>query len=81
MWLLSGAGPPPAVMTDTMRQLSDLLPLTRVVAAIQKPWLGTGSNLSDLVLLSALLVVAVTLAAWKSSEPAVGPARLRRRPT
>src|SRR5919108_665204 len=44
MWLLSGAGPPRGVMTQTMRQLSDGLPLTRVVTAIQEPWLGSGSQ-------------------------------------
>jgi ABC-2 type transport system permease protein len=80
MWLLSGAGPPRGVMTDTMRQLSDVLPLTRVVAAIQEPWLGTGSNTSELVLLSAVFAAAVAMSAWKNSEAAAGLAMLRRRP-
>jgi ABC-2 type transport system permease protein len=68
MWLLSGAGPPRAIMTETMRQLSDALPLTRVVTAIQRPWLGTGSSTADLLILSALFAVAVALAAWKNAE-------------
>jgi ABC-2 type transport system permease protein len=80
MWLLSGAGPPRGVMTQTMRQLSDLLPLTRVVTAIQEPWLGTGSNASELVVLSALFAAAVALAAWTNTEGAAGLATLRRRP-
>jgi ABC-2 type transport system permease protein len=80
MWLLSGAGPPRGVMTEPMRQLSDLLPLTRVVAAIQEPWLGTGSNVSELVVLSAVFAAALALSAWRSSEGAVGLAMLRRRP-
>jgi ABC-2 type transport system permease protein len=80
MWLLSGAGPPRGVMTQTMRQLSDLLPLTRVVTAIQEPWLGTGSNLSELLVLSVLLAAAVALTAWTNTEGAAGPAPLRRRP-
>jgi ABC-2 type transport system permease protein len=80
MWLLSGAGPPRGVMTQTMRQLSDLLPLTHVVSAIQEPWLGTGSNVAELVLLSALLAAAVALSAWRNSEGAAGLATLRRRP-
>jgi ABC-2 type transport system permease protein len=80
MWLLSGAGPPRGVMTQTMRQLSDVLPLTRVVAAIQEPWLGTGSNVAELVWLSALFAVAVALSAWKNTEAATGLALLRRRP-
>jgi ABC-2 type transport system permease protein len=80
MWLLSGAGPPRGVMTQTMRQLSDVLPLTRVVAAIQEPWLGTGSNVAELVWLSALFAVAAALAAWKNTEAATGLALPRRRP-
>jgi ABC-2 type transport system permease protein len=80
MWLLSGAGPPRGVMTQTMRQLSDLLPLTRVVTAIQEPWLGTGSNTSELVVLSALFAAAVVVTAWTNTEGATGLATLRRRP-
>jgi ABC-2 type transport system permease protein len=80
MWLLSGAGPPRGVMTEPMRKLSDLLPLTRVVTAIQEPWLGAGSNVSELVVLSALFAAAVALSAWKNTEAATGVAMLRRGP-
>jgi ABC-2 type transport system permease protein len=79
MWLLSGAGPPRGVMTQTMRQLSDVLPLTRVVTAIQEPWLGTGSNVSELVVLSALFAAALALTAWTNTEGVAGLATLRRR--
>jgi ABC-2 type transport system permease protein len=78
MWLLSGAGPPRAVMTETMRQLSDVLPLSRVVSAIQQPWLGSGSNADDLLVLSGLFAVAVVLTAWRNSERWSGLAVLRR---
>jgi ABC-2 type transport system permease protein len=84
MWLLSGAGPPRGVMTEAMRQLSDVLPLTRVVTAIQQPWLGTGSNLPELVALSGLFAVAVVLTAWTSSVGAAGlrpSSRRHQRPT
>jgi hypothetical protein len=63
-----------------MRQLSDVLPLTRVVTAIQQPWLGTGSNLSELMFLTALFAAAVALTAWTNTEGAAGLATLRRRP-
>jgi ABC-2 type transport system permease protein len=79
MWLLSGAGPPRGVMTPTMRQLSDLLPLTQVVTAIQEPWLGTGSNTSELVVLSALFAAAAALTAWTNTEGAADLATLRYR--
>jgi hypothetical protein len=59
-------------MTEAMRQLSDILPLTRVVTAIQEPWLGTGSNLPELVVLSALLSLAVALTAWANAESPSG---------
>lgn len=72
MWLLSGAGPPRGVMTQTMRQLSDLLPLTRVVTAIQDPWLGTGSNLPEFVVLSVVFAAAVALTAWTNTQGAAG---------
>jgi ABC-2 type transport system permease protein len=79
MWLLSGAGPPRGVMTQTMRQLSDVLPLTRVVTAIQEPWLGTGSNVAELVVLSVLFAAAVALAAWQTRQAEAGRPTLRRR--
>jgi ABC-2 type transport system permease protein len=79
MWLLSGAGPPRGVMTEAMRQLSDVLPLTQVVTAIQEPWLGTGSNLSELLVLLVVFVAAVALTAWTNSEGAAGLATLQRR--
>jgi ABC-2 type transport system permease protein len=65
MWLLSGAGPPRGVMTDVMRRLSDVLPLTTVVTAIQKPWLGTGSNTRELLVLAALSVAAAAALALR----------------
>lgn len=43
MFLLSGSGPPPDVMTDPMRRIADLLPLTHATSAIRDPWLDDGS--------------------------------------
>jgi ABC-2 type transport system permease protein len=63
MWLLSGAGPPPEVMGEGMRRISDLLPLTHVVQALQDPWLGSAADPADLVLVAAVLLVATVLAA------------------
>ena len=42
MMMLSGAGPPRAVLTTPMRWFGDALPLTHVVLALQTPWLGYG---------------------------------------
>jgi len=62
MWLLSGAGPPPDVMSDSMRTVSELLPLTYAVRAVQSPWLGSGVDLLALLVLAVLLVVSAGLA-------------------
>ncbi len=62
MWLLSGAGPPPDVMSSAMQTVSNLLPLTYVVRAIQDPWLGEGSDLGQIVVLLVLLVVSAAIA-------------------
>ena len=35
-------GPPPAVMSDALRQTADLLPLALANQAIREPWLGIG---------------------------------------
>jgi ABC-2 type transport system permease protein len=63
MWLLSGAGPPPEVMGEGMRRVSDLLPLTHVVRALQDPWLGTAADPADLLLVAAMLLLGTVLAA------------------
>ncbi len=61
MWMLSGAGPPRDVMPDAMRVVSDALPLTYVVTALQDAWLGQGSSLKELLVLSGILLVAAVL--------------------
>lgn len=63
MWLLSGAGPPPYVMSDGMQAVSDVLPLTFVVRAIQDPWLGDGLDQTSLLLLVALLAITGAITA------------------
>jgi ABC-2 type transport system permease protein len=75
MWLLSGAGPPPSVMGAGMRHLSDLLPLTFAVRAIQRPWLGLTVEPLDLLLLAGILAAAGAL-----SARAAATSRQRRRP-
>ncbi len=63
MWLLSGAGPPPAVLTEGMRTVSEALPLTYAVRAMQDAWLGRATDVTDLVVLAAILVLSGTLSA------------------
>lgn len=62
-FLLGGGGPPPAVMSDAMRQVSDLLPLTHVTDAIREPWLGTASGTGHLLVVGVVLVLALAACA------------------
>jgi ABC-2 type transport system permease protein len=63
MMMLSGAGPPFEVMTNVMRHVSDILPLTYVTRLLQAPWLGTMLHWRDVaVSLAIALVAAIT--AW-----------------
>jgi ABC-2 type transport system permease protein len=63
MWLLSGAGPPPDVLSDGMRRVADLLPLTYAVRAIKDPWLGNQLPLTAVAVLATMLVASV---AWST---------------
>ncbi len=62
MWLLSGTGPPRAMMPPAMRDVSNALPLTHVVKALQEPWLGYGSSAHELAILAGLLAGSAALA-------------------
>lgn len=59
MWLLSGAGPPPELLSDAMQRTADLLPLTYSVRAIQEPWLGRDLPLDAVAVLVAMLIASV----------------------
>lgn len=64
MWLLSGGGPPPDVMSDPMRRIADVLPLTHAVAAIREPWLGSGGVGTHLLVLGAWLAFGLAAVTW-----------------
>lgn len=60
MLFLGGAGPPPEVLTEGMRTVSDLTPLWHAVQMMQQAWLGLDAGLSWLIfggiaVLSAIL--------------------------
>lgn len=66
MFLLAGAGPPPEVMSDTMRTISDVLPLTHVIRAIQEPWLDLGDGSGHLAIVTGIFVVSTVIWVWRS---------------
>jgi ABC-2 type transport system permease protein len=61
-FLLGGAGPPPDAMGDSMKSISNAVPLTHVVRSVQEPWLDLGSPTGHLAVLAGLAVVAT--AGW-----------------
>ncbi len=61
-FLLGGAGPPPDAMGDSMKSISNAVPLTHVVRSVQEPWLDLGSPTDHLAVLAGLAVVAT--AGW-----------------
>lgn len=65
MWMLSGTGPPPEVMTGVMRNISDVLPMTRLVSALQAPWIGDGTDITELAILLGFLVIAGAVALFR----------------
>ena len=40
MFMLSGAGPPPELLSSPLHQIGQLLPLTYAIRVLQSPWLG-----------------------------------------
>lgn len=66
-FLLGVGGPPPAVMSPALRDISDVLPLALANDAIREPWLGIGNGTSPLVATIAIAVVATALAARRTS--------------
>jgi ABC-2 type transport system permease protein len=56
--MLSGAGPPPEVLTGAMHWVSNLLPLTYMLRLLQDPWLGLSWSPTDTAVLAALTLAA-----------------------
>ena len=66
-FLLGVGGPPPAAMSDAMREVSERLPLALATDAIREPWLGIGNGTGPLLAVVAIAVVASALAARRTA--------------
>ena len=62
MMMLSGAGPPPEVLTGAMHWVSNLLPLTYMLRLLQDPWLGLSWSLPDTAVVAAFILGAALTA-------------------
>lgn len=65
MFLLSGGGPPREVMSEPMRRIADVLPLTHAVGGIREPWLGTGGVGGHLAVLGIWLAIGLVALLWR----------------
>jgi ABC-2 type transport system permease protein len=63
MIFLSGAAVPRESLSDGMRRIGEVLPLTPVVDGLRGAWDGSGPGLLTLAVPAAILVVATTVAA------------------
>ena len=66
-FLLGVGGPPPAVMSDALQSISDVLPLKLVTDAVREPWLGIGDGTGPLLVVTVIAVVATALAARRTA--------------
>ncbi len=57
-WMVSGTAPPRAVLPSGVRTLSEAIPLTHALIAIQDPWFGMGWNWGELGILLAFTICA-----------------------
>ncbi len=58
----AGVGPPRDVLPEAMQQFAKISPLTHVAIALQDPWIGRGTNLTELAIVAGIAVVAAALA-------------------
>lgn len=66
-FLLGVGGPPPAVLSPTLREIADKLPLAVANNAIREPWLGLSSGTGPLLATIGIAVVATALAARRTA--------------
>jgi ABC-2 type transport system permease protein len=58
MFLLSGAGPPPELLSEPLEFVAQFLPLTYAIRLLQNPWLGFVWDYKSTAIVLAFAVVA-----------------------
>ncbi len=66
-FLLGVGGPPPAVMSEPLREIAERLPLALANDAIREPWLGISNGTGPLIATFVIAVAAATLAARRTA--------------
>jgi ABC-2 type transport system permease protein len=62
MFMVSGGGPPPEVLGATLADVATFTPLKHLIIAVQDPWLGRGTNWTELAIVTGVLIIASALA-------------------
>jgi ABC-2 type transport system permease protein len=63
MLMISGAGPPPEVLSEPLLRVADALPLTHAIVLVQDPWLGFAWTTSAVLAVCGFMLVSAALAA------------------
>ncbi len=66
-FLLGVGGPPPAVMSPLLRDLTEVLPLALVTDSVRDPWLGLGDANGSLLVVAVIALLATGLAARRTA--------------
>ena len=66
-FLLGVGGPPPGAMSDTLADVSGVLPLALANEAIREPWLGLGTATGSLIAVTGIALVAAVLAGRRTA--------------
>ena len=66
-FLLGVGGPPPAVMSEPLREIADKLPLAMVNDVVRQGWLGLGNATGTLATVGLIAIVAAALAARRTA--------------
>lgn len=66
-FLLGVGGPPPAVMSPLLRDLTEVLPLALVTDSVRDPWLGLSDANGSLLVVAAIALMATGLAARRTA--------------
>ena len=62
MMFISGAAFPRFLFPETVKQVSDLLPMTQIVLLVQDLWFGHDWNVTAILFLGALMVIGAIIA-------------------
>ncbi|MBI2853689.1 MAG: ABC transporter permease [Chloroflexi bacterium] len=61
MMFVAGAGPPPEVLSQTLRDVAKVMPLSHIVVLLQDPWLGFGWNNARFLIAAGFLAAGALL--------------------